>query len=171
MDMDEIYDNHALNIVSDEESELDHIDFVLVYNESRNNSDENFFNRENYLKNLCMNGLKLKLIKEEVKSSKEINNDENEILVYVLIMTPVELFLQMAEKMKLKLPIAYNDYSRTHGRIFNMSRRLGTFLESVRLFRWIRPRVIDDSKHTEENMSYLNVTYDSNLHEKLVNFF
>ncbi|CAF0799103.1 unnamed protein product [Brachionus calyciflorus] len=69
---------------------LESIDYVLVY---LRNSDRNDL-IDNFLNNLTVNGLKLTF---------QYNEAEN--LVFVLIKIPFEKCLEIAEKIKLKLPI------------------------------------------------------------------
>lgn len=103
MDQEEIED-----LVEGHESSYseipDRIDYVIVYSELEQTEIQNIY-RENYFQNLCMNGLELKLYKD----------DGDDRLVFILVTVPMDVFFQMAEKLKLKLPIAYNDlYEEKH---------------------------------------------------------
>lgn len=94
--------------VAGEHSEKVH--YIITYKTDKDDEDEdNYlekeFYRDNYLHNLDINGLNLKL----VKGCPEVDDESEKVVNYVLIETPLEVFFDIAEKLKLKLPIAYND--------------------------------------------------------------
>lgn len=87
------------------------IHYVLAYNE-KNNSTKIQERRELYLKNLCMNGLRIRVKREE--------DDEGNYIVFLLVQCPCEIFYDIAERIKLKMPIAENDlYSPERFSFFN----------------------------------------------------
>jgi len=90
------------NAIMQEPARPDHFDFVLVYNETQYCALEHTFNRIIFLQNCQMNGLQLHF-------DKATNND-GDSLVYILVSTPPQLFFQLAEKLKIQLPIVYNEY-------------------------------------------------------------
>ncbi len=126
----------------------DQVDFVLVYKESNNCSLENYFNRVNFLHNCQMNGLKLYI-------EKTATND-GDTLVYVLVTTPLQLFFQIAEKMKINLPITYNYYKSENN----------SFL--TRLFN---PSYLWSSPPDDNRPKFFTIPYDTALHSKFLEFF
>ena len=81
-----------------EEITLAKIHYVLTYKTKSGEAEKQKQERANYIQNLETNKLKLQIFDKE---DSEVN--------YVLIETPLEVFFDIAEKLKIKLPIAEND--------------------------------------------------------------
>jgi hypothetical protein len=81
-----------------EEITLAKIHYVLTYKTKSGEAEKQKQERANYIQNLETNKLKLQIFDKE---DSEVN--------YVLIETPLDVFFDIAEKLKLKLPIADND--------------------------------------------------------------
>ncbi len=131
------------------EDSLDQIDYVLVYD--KQNTVKNLESikiqiekkefRKNYLDNLKINGLEI----------KEVEDDE---LVFVLIKIPFEKFLEVAEKVKFKLPIEKNDLKFNTG-------LAGSFWSK---FESLQPSEI--IKEKQKYKKFFMAPYTSSLHDK-----
>ena len=83
------------------------IDFVIVYSKSKSSSRSHKYQfvtsiqRQKYLFNLSVNGLEL------IEVDKELDD-----LTFVLLRLPFEKCLEVAEKVKFKLPIEENNFER-----------------------------------------------------------
>ncbi len=124
---------------------MDQIDYVLVY--PKKDVCKNFENMRNfkeearkiYLNNLKINGLEIKEI-------------EDKDLIFVLIKIPFEKFLEVAEKVKFKLPIEKNDTK------YNI-RKATSFWNK---FNFLQPAEIK----IENNKEFVLAPYSSNLRYK-----
>lgn len=106
-------------------------------------------NRDNFLANLVTNGLTLKSVLETTaRDGKEI--------MYVLVQTPVELLLHIAEKLKLKLPIEENDLYREN---------VDTVFHKFQCF------MPDDIELKTSYRNYFTAPYSTSLHNKFSHFF
>ncbi len=102
-------------------------------------------NRENFLANLVTNGLTLKSVIEGGKDGKE--------MVYVLVQTPIELLLCIAEKLKLKLPIQEND-------LYGEYADTGSILDKFKCF------MPHDVELKRSYRNYFTAAYSTSLHNK-----
>ncbi|CAF0848775.1 unnamed protein product [Brachionus calyciflorus] len=126
------------------EETLDIIDFVLVYQKDQRDPKSQLM-IDYYLKNLETNGLEIQIKK---------SNDEK--LVFVLIKIPFEKALEIAEKIKHKLPIEINDLDKDQ------------FKESFWYkFESLRPPEII----REKKRSYFTAPYNSSIRSKFERFF
>jgi hypothetical protein len=95
--------------------------------------------RKNYLDNLKTNGLEIKEV-------------EHEELIFVLIKIPFEKFLEVAEKVKFKLPIEKN----------NLKYDIGIAASFWNKFEFLQPPEINKERKKE----FFMAPYTSNLHNK-----
>jgi hypothetical protein len=144
--------------------QVKYIDYVLVYNSSKIDEElqheksyerNKITNKKNkaraeyrkyFLDNLKLYGLKIR---------KVIENDG---AVYILVHTPFEKLLEIAEKSKLKLPIEENEI----GRFAN-----GHFMSSF----WHKFSDLPTEINEEKETKYFTAPYTSNLHAKFARFF
>ena len=108
--------------------------------------------RENYLHNLRKNGLKLEELKDcddpDCEEDKKEDCDTRKKKVnFVLVETPIEVFFDIAEKMRLKLPIDKNDLhvSKIH-----------------KCYNCLTPNEIK----TEKGRKYFTAPYEAKYHDK-----
>lgn len=126
----------------DQANEMKRIDYVLTYFEKDDDS-EHQHERELYLQNLCMNGLKLRVKRESIKNG--------DFLIFVLIECPIEMFFDVAERIKLKMPIAENDLYEDE--LFSVWSKLECFS---------LPKDIKMKK----KRNFFTIPYTTNLHQK-----
>ena len=141
----EIFDEFAAPETKSEEIGLTRIDYVLVYEQNLSEDAENETNRENYLFNLENNGLLIKKVKEKDRT-------------FILIETPLETLLGIAEKIKLKLPIEKNDLYREESNSFWSRFKFKCFIP-------------DGINMKHSNRRYFTTAYTTNLHEKFKPLF
>lgn len=108
--------------------------------------------RENYLHNLRKNGLKLEELKDCDDPDCDEDNEERcdtrkKKVNFVLVETPTEVFFDIAEKMRLKLPIDKNDLhvSKIHERLNCLTA---------------------DEIKTEKGRKYFTAPYEAKYHDK-----
>jgi hypothetical protein len=98
----------AKKFFPDQLESLQSIHYVLTYNPNKNPEELSRY-REYYLHNLEVNGLTLLDVEGKDCQHETADTDIKGITMYVLIETPLDVFFDIAEKLKLKLPIAEND--------------------------------------------------------------
>lgn len=144
-------DDLISNDTNDDPIDLSRIDYVLAYHLNERMSGKSEIsqeNRETYLANLEKNGLKLRTIHEM---------DNKGTMVYILIETPINKLFEIAEKIKLKLPIEKNDlFQKEHPHSI------------LNKFRCFMP---DEIKIQDSYRNYFTAAYSSNLHDKFKPFF
>jgi hypothetical protein len=114
---------------------------VLVYFRDAKNSNS----RQNFLDNLVTNGLEV-----------EVKDDDQERLIFVLVKIPFEKCLEVAEKIRLKLPIEINDMEKENDNLHNLWSIFWDHFESLRPFE-----VRKDKKR-----DYFTAQYSSNIRKK-----
>lgn len=115
---------------------------MLVYN-NKNNGHEKA--RDKYLNNLIENGLELKVKKDHEK------------LTFILVKIPFEKCLEIAEKVKFKMPIEINDLEKEESENFG----LNSF--------WKRfDSLVPEEVSKYKKRKYFTAPYSSNLRKKLV---
>lgn len=150
-DEEECLDLNKYFLSENEADQIDlaKIDYVIAYSEYAKNETIRE-NRENYLANLEKNGLKL-------KSIQDIGKDGSTI-IYVLIETPVETLFEIAEKIKLKLPIAENDLYMEENSNILINHRLECFIP-------------EEIEIRDSYRKYFTAPYCSVIHDKFKPFF
>ena len=116
------------------------IDYVLVYNKDKSRQEE----RDRYLSNLLVNGLEL-----------EIKKHDEQKLVFVLVKIPFEKCLEIAEKVKFKMPIEINDLEKEdfESLVFNSF--------------WYRfNSLTPDEISTDKKRQFFTAPYSANLRKK-----
>ena len=100
--------------------------------------------RENFLHNLDVNGLNL----QTITITRDENDDDGTETSdhYVLIETPLEVFFDIAERLKLKIPIAANDLK----------------VKEKKLFDFFTPEEI----RPESDKPYFTAIYNANLRDE-----
>ncbi len=157
-----------------------HVDFVLVYSRSAEeggpfSKQRKKKNRKIFLENLKAAGLKItrvfSLIRFEKKSNSLIYNKvifpkihEGNGTVYILLFTPFWKLLEIAEKVKLKLPIEVNEIA-TKSYFKNLWRRSNNKQTTCDG---------DQSKLDYDDVAqtrYFTAPYTSVMHSKFARFF
>ncbi len=98
----------AKKLFPDQLESLRSIHYVLTYTLNKNLEELSRY-REKYLHNLKVNGLTFLDVEGKDCQRETTDTDIKGITMYVLIETPLEVFFDIAEKLKIKLPIAEND--------------------------------------------------------------
>ena len=125
-----------------ESTDLSRIDFIITYHEEPDDVEPPI-QREIFLHNLRINGLKLQLKRE--------TNSKDEVVIFVLIECPIEMFFNIAEQIKLQVPIAENDLYEDLP-FSSLSKLQCCVMPSY--IRWKRRK------------NFFTIPYTSSLHEK-----
>ena len=90
-----------------------------------------------------MNGLKLQVKRESTRSG--------DYLIFVLIECPIEMFFDVAERIKLKMPIAENDLFKEEPFSWWSKFECLTLPKDIKM---------------KKNRSFFTIPYSTNLHQR-----